>query len=78
MKKSYNKPEIAFDNFGLSANFASTCPNATNHDQYTCGWTIAGRVIFVDGIDACKYVSADGEYGVCYYVPSGDNQLFNS
>ena len=81
MKKSYIRPEIAFESFSLDSNFATlvsaTCALEAESSQ-DCGITIAGRTIFVETSQGCKYVSADGAYGVCYYVPTGDNNVFNS
>lgn len=81
MKKIYTKPEISFDNFGISSNFAlsASCtvePNVSTRD--TCGYDIAGRHIFVAENTGCEYVSADGDFGVCYYVPTGDSNIFIS
>ena len=79
MKKSYIKPEINFDSFGISSNFASACqysPDSVNYDA--CGYTIHGKTIFVSSAHGCKYVSPDGTYGICYYVPTGDSNVFIS
>lgn len=81
MKKSYRKPEIAFESFGISSNFANTLsalctytPSSTND----CGYTIEGLTIFVPEVSGCTFVSGDGTFGLCYYVPTGDNNIFLS
>lgn len=79
MKKTYTKPEINFDSFVITSKFASDCvynPNSMEYDS--CGYTIHGRTIFVAGNTGCKYVSQDGDYGICYYVPTGDSNIFIS
>ena len=79
MKKTYTRPEINFDSFGISANFASSCNMQADSSAYdVCGYTIHGRTIFVSTNNGCKYVAQDGAYGVCYYVPTGDSNIFIS
>ena len=82
MKKTYSKPEINFDSFGISSNFANT-PTACAYQpdamqMNSCGYTIAGRSIFVESNTGCNYVAPDGAYGVCYYIPTGDSNIFVS
>ncbi len=79
MKKTYTRPEINFDSFGINSNFASACvyrPDSQTYDS--CGYTIHGRTIFVTTNSGCKYVAPDGQYGICYYVPTGDSNIFIS
>ncbi len=82
MKKSYTKPEITFDSFGVSANFAASvgsCAHAADLSlEASCGVYIAGRLLFTSEITGCKYISNDGEFGACYYIPSGDSNVFIS
>ena len=79
MKKTYTKPEINFDSFGITTTFASTCSFHPEYaDDHSCGYNMHRRVIFVSENSGCKYVSADGAYGICYYVPTGDSNVFIS
>ena len=79
MKKTYTKPEINFDSFGITTNFASSCEyHPDSSQQYSCGYMIHGRVIFVSDNSGCKYVSPDGQFGICYYIPTGDSNVFIS
>lgn len=82
MKKSYKKPEISFDSFSVSSSFAASVGSCNYQAdaslQASCGVIIAGRKLFTSEITGCKYVSNDGEYGVCYYVPTGDTNVFIS
>lgn len=49
MKKTYNKPEISFDNFGISSNFAlsTNCVNYPTNSTTDCPYLYAGKNIFV-------------------------------
>ncbi len=78
MKKTYSKPEINFDSFGMTSNFALCAYTADSQTRGNCGYTIAGRTIFVAADTGCVYVSADGAFGVCYYVPTADSTIFQS
>ncbi len=78
MKKTYTKPEINFDSFGITSSFASSCEYHPQIADHSCGYTIHGRTIFVVESAGCKYVSQDGDYGICYYVPTGDSNIFIS
>ena len=84
MKKAYEKPEIVFENFSLSTNIAAGCEVKTNlPGNKTCGLDFSGVIIFLDGMTGCTETvtntGGDGSYnGICYHVPSGKNNLFNS
>lgn len=85
MKKIYSKPEIAFESFSLSANIAGDCEAKTNlQGQNSCGMDFSGLKVFMQGMGGCTDIKVDsqggdGDYnGICYHVPSGDNNLFNS
>lgn len=85
MKKTYTKPEIAFENFLMSTSIAGDCDIKTHtpslnqcaysyHDEFVT----EGVNLFVDDVNACTTIEADGEYnGFCYHVFTG-NSLFNS
>lgn len=87
MKKAYMKPEIMFEDFTLSTNIAGTCEVDTNIQgmaSTSCGLDFSGLMVFLDGMGGCTdikvdNVGGDGEFnGICYHVPSGDKNLFNS
>lgn len=85
MKKIYTKPEIMFEDFTLSNAIASGCEEKTNlPSSNQCGMDFSGMTVFMDGMSGCTdikvdNVGGDGEFnGICYHVPSGDNNLFTS
>ncbi len=82
MKKPYMKPGISYESFELSENIAAGCGNTSaNSTQGSCGVVIAGRVVFISGVVACTTTPANnGEeyFGICYYVPSSDSNVFES
>lgn len=80
MKKTYNKPEISFEDFGMSSNFASTCnTKIENFQQGTCGVQYFGQAtIFGADNQGCDYSYDDGSFGICYYIPTGDSNVFVS
>lgn len=85
MKKIYSKPEIAFESFSLSTNIAGDCEVKTNlQGQNSCGMDFSGMKVFMQGMGGCSNIAVDnvggdGEFNkICYHVPSGDNNLFNS
>lgn len=79
MKKNYIKPEINFESFGVSENFAAsigTCDVRANHQMNDCGVFDAGRVIFTNEIPGCTFPVRDGELGQCYHL--FENNVFIS
>lgn len=85
MKKTYEKPQIMFEDFTLSTNIAAGCEVKTDTQANgTCAYTTVdeflGAVnIFLEGISACTTKAAGGEYnGFCYHNPYDSNNLFNS
>ncbi len=83
MKREYTKPLIMFEDFSLSTNIAAGCGLKTQlpspNMEYGCGYQIRGAVVFITEANGCTYVEADGDYnGICYHVPTDDNNLFNS
>ena len=85
MKKRYSEPEIMFENFVLSTNIAGDCEVKTYvPSNDTCGLDFSCLMVFLDGMGGCTdiqvdNVGGDGEYnGICYHVPSGNENLFNS
>lgn len=82
MKKSYNKPEIAFESFALCSSIAAGCGvHVDGANAGACGITFGGETIFMTGIAGCatQVETDDGLYnGLCYHVPTASSALFNS
>lgn len=86
MKKTYVKPEILFENFSLNTSIASGCEEIIdNQSKGDCGLDFGDIVIFVSQATGCTTNKGvvvegdDGDYnGLCYHVPQGTNNLFNS
>ena len=82
MKKTYSKPEIAFEDFSLSVGIAAGCEiKIGNQSEGSCGYAYPGGMgstMFVkDGI--CNVVVEDSSTnGFCYHNPSAANNIFNS
>lgn len=87
MKKIYHKPQIVFESFTMSTNIAGDCepPFVNNASKGVC--TVNGNgglAIFDDLVSACNANPeemggiADHWDGLCYHVPTEDNNLFNS
>lgn len=85
MKKLYTKPIVIIENFSLSTNIAGDCETKTNiPSNNSCGLDFSGLMVFMQGMNGCTdikvdNVGGDGVFnGICYHVPSGNNNLFNS
>lgn len=85
MKKKYEKPIFVFEDFSMDTRIAGDCEEKTGlPSQNTCGMDFSGIIVFMTGMDGCTgiqvdNVGGDGEFNkICYHVPSGDNNLFNS
>ena len=84
MKKTYEKPQILFEDFTLTTNIAAGCETKTNTPHwnecaYTVPWGHGVADLFLSTINACTTHEADGEYdGFCYQTPTEANNLFNS
>ncbi len=78
MKRTYSKPEINFDSFGLQASFAAGCSVDANYATGQCPVYIAGMPVFTNDVQACKFKSQDGRDNICYYVPTAENMVFSS
>ena len=85
MKKAYSKPEIMFEDFTLSTNIAAGCETPTNLPSVNqCGFDFSGLKVFFSGMTGCGDIQVnngggDGDFnGICYHVPTGDNNLFTS
>lgn len=77
--KKYSKPQIVFESFELSTNIAAGCTFQADHYQGSCAYNggIGGLPIFTFGA-SCSFSVEDGDGGVCYYIPNGDNNVFAS
>ena len=84
MKKTYVKPRIVIETFGLSTSIAGDCETKTNTpNSGKCAYTYEdeffGEInLFIEGVDACKIKEQDGYNGICYHVPLDTTTLFNS
>lgn len=86
MRKTYSKPDIVFEGFALSTNIAADCEvKIEGSTGGTCGLKFGDLVIFVAEYTGCNsndnvvVEGDDGNYnGICYHVPTGDKNLFNS
>lgn len=88
MKKTYVKPAIFFEGFTLSTSIAAGCEVKTNTPAVRqCGLDYGPFTVFLDTMHGvCTGFgvveddgSGDGNYnGICYHVPTGSSNLFNS
>lgn len=85
MKKVYAAPDIVFESFALNENIASVNSNCTRnitgHYSGECGLEWYGMTIFTGPARGCINKIPDGSAahdGICYYVPTSDNRVFNS
>lgn len=83
MKKTYEKPEVFFENFSLCTNIAAGCELKTNlqsSNMHGCGYVFGRGEPMVFTLDiGCETTAGDGVYnGICYHIPTEANNLFNS
>lgn len=82
MKKTYIKPQIAFESFQLSTSIAASCALlGSQAAQYVCPVTDpdSGFTIFADGAtSACDTVPVGGNDSVCYDIPVANWNVFSS
>ncbi len=89
MKKTYQKPQVTFESFSLSASIAGNCGIKTDlQSQYVCGLEFGDETIFTTSITGCTTPIDDGvisgvdQFGnlnpICYHAPSETNRLFGS
>ena len=80
MEKKYDKPQVFFEDFQLSANIAGDCTGRPNNqsDEGSCGYEDNGFVIFVEGNSGCAFKTKGPFNRVCYHVPTGDISVFVS
>ena len=83
MRKSYQKPYVLFEDFSVSTNIASGCKHIASAAPDLCPvtlpWGPTTKVVFIDESMGCKTIEADGDFnGVCYHVPSENDNVFTS
>ena len=84
MKKTYSKPDIAFESFSLSTSIAGNCEVKTDtKGGGECGYPMDGLgMLFIVGMGACTTPITDemslNFNGFCYHVPMENSNLFNS
>ena len=79
MKKTYEKPQIMFDNFELSQDIAAGCKIIiANQAENECGYPTRNGDLFTTEISGCTYKQPDLYDGICYHVPVDTSNLFNS
>ena len=85
MKKTYSKPDIAFESFSLSTSIAGNCEIKTDTKaDGECGYPIegVGWIFLMEMIGGCQIkITEDHSMnynGFCYHVPIESHNLFNS
>ena len=82
MKRTYSQPDIVFESFSLCTSIAGAgCIVSAAATPGSCALDLDGINIFISGVNACEWKITDGsaEFNyLCYHVPTGDNNLFNS
>ncbi|MCQ2354927.1 MAG: hypothetical protein MJ102_07535 [Clostridia bacterium] len=78
MKKSYQKPEIVFNNFELSESIAAGCEFISNHEYMKCALDDPAFFSIFADVGVCRYYVADGTDGICYHAPSDSSNVFTS
>lgn len=87
MKRTYQKPKIAFESFVLTQNIAATCGVYGNGntlgkpghgDIDSCGWDVGEFIVWTTSSSCTFPRPADGDFGgACYNSPEG-NGIFAS
>jgi hypothetical protein len=83
MKKTYEKPDIMYEDFSMSTNIAAGCEVKARFAAGTCGvkWGEGLYFLFTDATFACtkKVVDGSGDLnGLCYHNPTANNNVFIS
>lgn len=81
MKKEYTKPDILFESFSLNTSIANNCERQTNTpSRMQCAAFLPDVPVpvFTTEITGCFIKTAGVYNGICYDVPTADNNLFNS
>lgn len=85
MKKTYSKPDIAFESFSLATSIAGNCEVKTDtKGGGECGYPMdqVGVIFLIEMIGGCQVKITEEQSsrynGFCYHVPTENNNLFNS
>ncbi|MBQ9762193.1 MAG: hypothetical protein IJV82_03850 [Oscillospiraceae bacterium] len=84
MKKTYSKPDIAFESFSLSMNISAVGGCSTIVKGFAngnCGVNFGGRMVFMTNVEGCQKKVEDGSPAanyLCYHVPTEGKTVFNS
>lgn len=81
MKKTYAKPEIAFDDFTLSNTIAASCENRNDLPALrSCGYKNAFgmNVFYSSNMSGCEDAGLLEITGISYDLAVAANGLFNS
>lgn len=79
MKKTYSKPQIAYESFEMSQSIAANCEYISNLGKFICSIEIFdGFTIFTDGSNGCDSKPPEGDNKICYDVPSDYVGVFSS
>lgn len=78
MKKTYQKPDIMFDNFTLSTSIAASCSRiAGSPSLNSCGFIDGNESLFYSGMTGCTHVY-DTFTPTAYETMVGVLGIFNS
>ncbi len=85
MKRTYSKPDIAFESFSLATSIAGNCEIKTDtKGGGECGYYLdhVGWVFLMEMIGGCKVKITEEQShrynGFCYHVPMENSTLFNT
>lgn len=81
MKKSYVKPQIAYESFQLSTSIAAGCALlSTNAAQYVCPVEDpeSGFMIFAETNALCDTTPVGGNDSICYDIPVANWNVLSS
>lgn len=84
MKKTYEKPRLAYESFALSNSISSGCEAISNQLENQCpvipkDWYDAGLTDTIYAIDfICEETGVEYTNLFCYYAPSDNNNIFSS
>lgn len=76
MKKTYSKPQIAFDSFELSQNIAADCAYISHMAWQVCVIEAMGEKLFLEA--PCIATPDEISISVCYDVPTNNDKVFSS
>ena len=77
MKKQYVKPELYFENFELSTSIAACAyTDATLSDGNQCAYEATGGTIFSTSPNPCEYTPDALNSGICYDLPTANQNIF--